>query len=71
MHYDLRTGLYRFILFFYFAILTMTVFTTMRNSMRERIWNPFSGNSELGKSEIKGENCDLCKTKNVIKGKAN
>ena len=38
MPYDLMTGLCRFIPFldFDFALLTLTVFTTLRNSMREK-----------------------------------
>ena len=38
MPYDLMTALYRFIPFleFDFALLTLTVFTTLRNSMREK-----------------------------------
>ena len=34
---DLMTGLYRLIPFFDFALLTMTVFTILRNSMSEWI----------------------------------
>ena len=37
LHYDLMTGIYWFIQFFYYAHLTLTVLTILRNSVRERI----------------------------------
>ena len=62
MHYDLMTVLYSFSCDF--AKLNLTVFTTLHNSMRERIWNPFTSNSGRSKSRVKWSH-DLCKTKNL------
>ena len=39
MHYDLMTGLYMFIVSFDFAHLKLTVFPTLRISMREKFRN--------------------------------
>ena len=60
---QLMTGLYRFIP----VLLTLIAFTALRKSMRERIYNPFSWNSEWGKWQVQRENRDKCITKNVIK----
>ena len=49
------------------ALLTLTVFTILRNSLSEWTLKLFSWNSEWSKSEVKRESRDLCKTKNVFK----
>ena len=36
MHYDLMTGLYVYPVSFDFALLTLTIITTLRNSLSER-----------------------------------
>ena len=61
MHYGLMTGFYRCSLTcsFDFAFLTLTVFTTLRNSIREKNYNPLNWNSEINKSEVKREKRDL------------
>ena len=55
------SGIYVYPCFFYFALLTSTVFTKLGNSIRERT-KSIQLNSESRKSEIKGENSDLTKT---------
>ena len=42
MQHDLMTGLYVYPVSFDFALLSLTVFTTLCSSMRERICNPLS-----------------------------
>ena len=60
---DLMNGLYRIIQ----SLLTLPVFTFLRNSLIEWISKPISWNSDWGKSKLKRESRDLCKSKNVIK----
>ena len=52
--------------FFWFWFCSFDI-DALRNAMRENNLNPFNLNCEWGKSDLKRENRDLCRTKNVIK----